>query len=142
MSVLVGVDCEERQTLVVSPHIVIEYDIRNKWIYAKWIGSQNKETVFDGCEKVLKALQQKNCNRILNDSQLVTSRWDEAVEWVARDWFPRLYGSGCFYFAWIYSIDSDCCLSVDETLLIKKSGVEILLFDDYETAVSWLDEML
>jgi hypothetical protein len=131
MSYLVGINCEE-----------IEYDIRNNWIYANWIGFQNKETVLDGCEKILKALQQKNCTRILNDNRRVTSKWHESAEWVARDWFPRLYVAGCFYFAWIYSINPDYCLSVDETLLIKKAAVETLLFDDYETAVSWLDEIL
>src|SRR5690349_8330134 len=91
------------QTLVKAPHITIEYDPVNQWVYVNWTGVQDAVTGKDGCEKILNAIRETRSQKLLNDNSNVTTLWYDEEEWIAKNWFPRLFAAGCFFLAWIYS---------------------------------------
>lgn len=127
--------------LVLEPHITIHYNALDEILLADWTGEQNKETVMDGCEKMLFYLDYYKCNKVLNDNTNVTSIWSEASEWVATDWFPRMSKAGCKYFAWVYSPNIYSKLSTDETLRYGTRNIITLTFNSTDTANSWLKVM-
>lgn len=127
--------------LISEPHITISYDIVEDILYADWTGDQTKQSVKDGCEKMLHYLKQHYCRMVLNDNTHVTSIWDDASEWVAVDWFPRMHKSGCKLFAWVYSPNVYSKLSADKTLHYGVRGVIATTFDSRDTAFAWLKAM-
>ncbi len=136
------IEIAANQILVDAPHLTIEYDEVNEWIYVNWIGDQTVATAKDGCEKIVKAVMQKRCTKVLNDNSDVNNDWIEVAEWLAKNWFPRLYIAGCFYFAWVYSPSLECRLSIEETLRFLNVPTKTLIFEDQEIAGNWLNDMV
>ncbi|MBC5994452.1 hypothetical protein [Pontibacter cellulosilyticus] len=128
----------QNKTLVVEPHITIGFNSLNHIIYVDWTGDQTKESVQDGCEKMLDLLKQYHCTKVLNDNTNVTSIWLEAAWWVAVDWFPRMYEAGCRLFAWVESPHQLGKLSIEETLKFEITGVIALTFQNKQLAEEWL----
>lgn len=129
------------RVLATEKHIIIEYDVLEDILYANWTGDQTKESVLDGCERILHHLRQNHCQKVLNDNTNVTSIWDEASEWVAVDWFPRMHEAGCQLFAWVYSPNMYSKLSADKTLSYDVRGVIATTFESKDTAIAWLRVM-
>lgn len=129
------------QLLVTQPHITIHYDFLENILYADWTGNQTKESVIDGCELMLFHLKQNRCSKVLNDNTHVTSIWDDASEWVAVDWFPRMHQAGCRLFAWVYSPNVFSQLSADKTLQYGIKGVLTTTFNNKDNAEAWLKAM-
>ncbi|MFD3001359.1 hypothetical protein ACFS7Z_13375 [Pontibacter toksunensis] len=127
--------------LTTEPHITISYDVVEDVLYADWTGDQTKESVMDGCDKMLYYLKLHHCKKVLNDNSRVTSIWDDASEWVAVDWFPRMHKAGCRHFAWVYSPNQYSRLSADKSLGYGIRGVIATTFDSKETALAWLRVM-
>ncbi|QNF33737.1 hypothetical protein HUW51_13775 [Adhaeribacter swui] len=121
-----------------DPHINISYNTVTDILYADWTGNQTKESVIDGCEKILYYLQKEKCKKVLNDNTRVSSIWSDAAEWVAVDWFPRMHQAGCSFFAWVYSPNTYSRLSTDATLSFNIRDVMAITFDSFENAESWL----
>mgnify|MGYP005752737581 CR=1 FL=1 len=126
------------KTLIVEPHITIEYNPSSKILCVDWTGDQTKESVQDGCEKMLHFLKQHDCTKVLNDNTHVTSIWLDASWWVAVDWFPRMHEAGCRLFAWVESPDQLSKLSIEETLKFEITGVIALTFENKQLAEEWL----
>src|SRR3712207_2843485 len=83
--------------------ISIEYNPEQHYLLADWTGFQTKESVQEGCERILESMGQFNCYKILNDNTHVQGIWSSAAEWVGADWFPRMRQAGMVSFAWVYS---------------------------------------
>lgn len=126
------------QLLIAQPHITIHYDIIEDILYSDWTGDQTKESVMDGCELMLLQLKLNRCAKVLNDNTHVTSIWDDASEWVAVDWFPRMHQAGCRLFAWVYSPNVFSQLSADKTLQYGIKGVVTTTFSNKDNAEAWL----
>ncbi|MFD3003925.1 hypothetical protein ACFS7Z_26450 [Pontibacter toksunensis] len=127
--------------LISEPHITLSYDIVEDILYSDWTGDQTKQSVMDGCEKMLHCLKLYHGRMVLNDNTHVTSIWDDASEWVAVDWFPRMHKAGCRLFAWVYSPNMYSKLSADKTLGYNIRGVLTTTFDNKDTALAWLRAM-
>lgn len=127
--------------LVLEPHITIHYNALDDILYADWTGEQTKDSVVDGCEKILHYLNHYKSIKVLNDNTHVTSIWSEASEWVAADWFPRMNNAGCKFFAWVYSPNIYSKLSADETLKYGIRDVITITFQHKDTAEAWLKFM-
>ena len=127
--------------LTLEPHITIHYNAIDDILFADWTGEQTRETIMDGCEKMLLYLKQFRCQKILNDNTNVTSIWSHAAEWVETDWFPRLSAAGCAFLAWIYSPNIYSKLSADEALRFGTGSIITITFHDKSTAESWLKVM-
>ncbi len=124
-------------TILQLKNLVIQYHPQKKWLYTKWIGRQNFQTVTSGCEVMLESLEKYKCSKVLNDNALVTGTWSEASEWGAKNWFPRMEAAGLKYFAWIYSPDYYSQMSTDKTLVLFKNTT-IFTFSDKLSATQWL----
>lgn len=127
--------------LSFDPHITIHYNAVDEILYADWTGDQNKESVQDGCEKMLQYLSMYKCSKVLNDNTNVTSIWSDASAWVATDWFPRMAAAGCKFFAWVYSPNIYSKLSTDEVLKFGTRNVITITFQSKDTAAAWLKVM-
>lgn len=129
------------RVLITTSHISIAYDILDDVLYVNWTGNQTKETVMDGCERILDYLKQYHCKKVLNDNTDVTSIWDDASEWVAVNWFPLMYEAGCKLFAWVYSPNVYSKLSAYKTLTYGIKGIIVTAFQSRENAAGWLKAM-
>ncbi|MCC9138042.1 hypothetical protein ACFSKU_03660 [Pontibacter silvestris] len=129
--------------LTTEPHITVSYNVVEDVLFADWTGDQARESVMDGCERILHLhyLKQHHCKMVLNDNSHVTSIWDDASEWVAVDWLPRMYKAGCRLFAWVYSPNQYSRLSADKALSYGAEGIMATTFDSKQTALAWLRAM-
>ena len=123
--------------LFKQANIEIHWDEKFQWLYADWIGQQTTPDIERGCEQMLRLMQAKNCDSILNDNRRVEGTWAAAAEWVGRIWFAELRRSGLKQFAWIYSEDRASQTSADDALRYVTPGI-VKTFTDYEAAVTWL----
>lgn len=128
-------------SLVKKSFIEIEYDASNDWLYVNWIGPANEEMGMAGCEDIIQALQQYPVRKILNDNRNVYGSWQEGVKWVLNSWFPCFLSAGCFYIAWVQSSCPESQASLEQALQHEIPHVMILVFEDVETATSWLKEV-
>lgn len=107
-------------------------------IYADWVGYQTKQSIQEGCERILEEMVQKRCGKVMNDNTRVEGIWSSAAEWVGVDWFPRLRQVGMKYFAWIYSPSAFSRLSADKSLRFTYDTTGIVVFDSFAEADNWL----
>ena len=129
------------KVLASEPHITISYDVLEDILHIDWTGKQTRESVMDGCEKMLHYLTKHHCSRVLNDNTNFRGMWDEASEWGAANWFPRMHKAGCRLFAWVYSPDVYSKLSKDKTLSYDIKGILVTTFESKDTALAWLGAM-
>jgi len=117
--------------------IQISYDAEGDWIYANWIGFQTVKSVKEGCEKILQALIDESCVKVLNDNTQVEGIWSGAATWVGAEWFPRMSEAGLKCFAWVYSPSVFSQLSTDKALNHTKESF-VRVFYTLEEAKTWL----
>jgi hypothetical protein len=126
------------QPLLQAPHITIGYDLIHDILIADWLGEQTKESVIDGCTKMLHYVAHYRCQKVMNDNTHVMGMWSDAAQWVALEWIPAMYGNGCRYLAHIYSPDVYSKLSADKAISHGLKGVLVATFYDKANAESWL----
>ncbi len=107
-------------------------------IYANWVGYQTKQTVQEGCERILDEMVLHGCGKIMNDNTQVEGIWSSVAEWVGVDWFPRMRQAGMKHFAWIYSVSAFSRLSADKSLRFTYDTTVIEIFDSFAEADKWL----
>ena len=125
------------KTLFVADYILIQHDRDGGWLYTDWRGYQSVETVKEGCEMMLELVQKYSFTKVLNDNTNVLGIWSGASEWVAVDWFPRMYTAGMKYFAWVYSPGIFSRMSTDRTLASAHDKVAEVFYN-LEEARQWL----
>lgn len=127
--------------LFQESYITIEYVPVYEWLYVNWIGEINKEMAMDGNEKVLLALKKYPVRKLLNNNSHITGSWNKAVNRLMNKWFPRFFGSGLIFVAWIQSPCIPSQKSLQKALKYQLDNVTILVFEDIETASAWLNEV-
>jgi hypothetical protein len=130
------------QVLFSDTYLTLYYHESLDCIYADWIGFQNLQTVQDGCERLLEAMVEKGCTKVLNDNTHVEGIWSSAAEWVGVDWFPRIRQAGMKCFAWVYSPSAFSRLSTDKCLRFTNDMDGIRIFDQRDEAEAWLAGIL
>lgn len=123
------------EILSVEKNLEIGYNTAHHYIHCNWIGFQNKDSIMKSGEKILELLTKKKCNKVLNDNTRVTGPWQEAAEWTASNWFPRMEAAGLKHFSWIFSPNIFAELSAIKAT--PKTGV-VSSFSDYDEAEKWL----
>jgi PAS domain S-box-containing protein len=121
--------------------IEISYDNERSFISANWHGFHSLHSIKTGCLNILSTINKHSCNMVLNDNTNVMGTWDDAVEWVAREFFPMLQDTSLTHIAWVYSKSTFSRLSTDLTLETVIGNVTTKTFDDKETAAKWLLKM-
>ncbi|MBC3541902.1 hypothetical protein ACFSC6_09360 [Rufibacter sediminis] len=122
-------------------YISILYQAEQQYIHADWTGFQTKQSVQEGCERILDAMGEFDCYKVLNDNTHVEGIWSSAAEWVGSDWFPRMRQAGMVAFAWVYSPSMFSRLSTDKSLRFTYDTTGIEVFDGVEEAQQWLAVM-
>ncbi|GGK60469.1 hypothetical protein ACD591_12160 [Rufibacter glacialis] len=126
------------QQIFNDSYISIVFHEEGQYVHADWIGFQTKQSVMDGCERIIEAMQHFECSRVLNDNTHVEGIWSAAAEWVGSDWFPRLRQAGMLKFAWVYSPSMFSRLSTDKSLRFTYDTTGIEVFENLEEAKQWL----
>ncbi len=116
----------------------IYYNTINHWVYADWVGYQTTETIKTGAELLLKAVAETQSYKLINDNTNLTGMKANAVEWLSKDFSPRLYKAGLQYLAWIYKTRSLSEPSADDVIAQSKSDIIVIVFDNVATAETWL----
>ncbi|QMU29073.1 hypothetical protein [Adhaeribacter radiodurans] len=129
-------------SFIKKPYIEIEYIAEQEWLYINWKGKINDEMGMIGCEDILLALHKYPVKKIINDNRHVFGSWADGINnWLINSWFPRFLGAGCFFMAWVQSPCSESQASLEQALKYDIPNITILVFDDIETATSWLKEI-
>ncbi|WP_303310053.1 hypothetical protein [Hymenobacter sp. BT730] len=108
------------------------------WIYAHWIGVQNKHTVMEGGMAYVEMLRAEPCAKLLNDHSELVGRFLEANDWIAQVWTPLIMQAGLRYFAHVLSPGIFGQLSIEDLHHRIGNQFEMKLFEDIETAKDWL----
>lgn len=126
------------ELIIQQPNLMVEYNHSDNWLYVSWCGFQPYDVVIDSCEKVLDAVLETRCSRMLNDNTHIEGIWSGAAKWVALDWFPRMQAAGLERFAWVYPPSTFSRLSADRALQFMDDQSFIRTFNDIEAASDWL----
>ncbi|WP_181304589.1 hypothetical protein [Rufibacter sp. XAAS-G3-1] len=126
------------EVIFQDTYISIIYNQEQHFIHADWIGFQTKQSVQEGCERILETMGHLECFKVINDNTHVEGIWSSAAEWVGTDWFPRMRQAGMASFAWVYSPSMFSRLSADKSLRFTYDTTGIEVFDSVEEATAWL----
>ncbi|MDQ3291556.1 MAG: hypothetical protein M3Q05_09735 [Bacteroidota bacterium] len=127
--------------LFQASYITIEYVPECEWLYVNWRGEVNKEMAIDGNEKILLAIKKYQVKKLLNNNSYITGNWNKIVKRLMKIWFPRFFGSGLMFVAWVQSPCIASQKSLQKALKHQLDNVTILVFEDIEIASAWLNEV-
>jgi hypothetical protein len=116
----------------------IEHDVGRNWLYNNWQGLLSTAAVMQGCTGVLRVLEATHCPYVLNDNRAVIGSWQQANDWIEREWMPKALAAGMHRFAHIVAPGVFGQASAEEMHLRVGSRFEMQLFQDMETARQWL----
>lgn len=120
------------------PTLSVYYDHTNEWLFADWRGELTLPLVQANCLAIAQCFMQgKAYPRVLNSNLNMLSVVPEAPLWLATNYLPHLSLGGVEYLAWVYAADLQL-RPLTEQAVRKLSAPVVTLFDDLESACSWL----
>ena len=124
----------ENFTLVVYPDKGIVQHTIHKWI----TGDDLKTLFLAGAE----TFKKHNCTKWLsNDNQNGAIRRQD-VDWIHQNWEPEMLSAGWKYWAVILPALAVGRMTMKRLIeRLKTLGVTVVLFEDEETAMEWLDKV-
>ena len=118
--------------------ISIYHNVPDAWIYADWTGFQTTHTIKAGAELLLKAFEETQVYKLINDNTHLTGMRANTIEWIAMDLAPRLQKAGLQYVGWIYKTNSFAEASIDNVLGLSQTEIIVIVFDNVNMAEKWL----
>jgi hypothetical protein len=91
--------------LYQSPALVLDYDLIDNFLHARWTPAQTLATTQAGYEQILLELPPLHCHRLLDDRRAAHLMWDELATWMATDWYPRAHQAGLLRHAVVFAED-------------------------------------
>ena len=91
--------------LYESASLVLDYDLVDNVLNARWTAAQTLATTRAGYEQILLELPALHCHRLLDDRSDSHLMWDELAEWMATDWSPRARRAGLRHHAVVFAND-------------------------------------
>ena len=91
--------------LYESASLVLNYDLVDNVLDARWTAAQTLATTRAGYEQILAELPALHCHRLLDDRRNSRLMWDELAEWMATDWYPRAHRAGLRHHAVVFAND-------------------------------------
>ena len=88
-----------------SASLILDYDLVDNVLEARWTAEQSLATTRAGYEQVLAELRPLHCHRLLDDHRESHLMWDELADWMATDWYPRAYRAGLRHHAMVFATD-------------------------------------
>lgn len=120
-----------------TPPLSIAYDAEHAWLYVEWKGAHNAQSAVTGGELVLRYLQQRPCQKMLNDNSQVTSDWEGGARWVGGSYYLLLAQQGMRFVAWVAPPHWSARKSMDTAMQFVTQPM-VVLFDDVASAHAWL----
>ncbi|HEX8348758.1 MAG TPA: hypothetical protein VF598_02245 [Hymenobacter sp.] len=93
------------QLLVDTPSLALSFDAKSQWLYAEWKGEHDTASIVAGCAAIRQCLAKTSCRKVLADSSQAVISWDEAAEWLGKNYFEVIARQGVRYLAWVCSSD-------------------------------------
>ncbi|QIX59691.1 hypothetical protein HER32_00175 [Hymenobacter sp. BT18] len=121
-------------------YLTVQHDHGNQWLYNNWQGLLTTDTVMQGCEGVLRALEATGCTYILNDNRGVIGSWNQANDWIEQHWMPQALAGGLTRFAHVVAPGIFGQASAEAMHQRVGSRFEMRLFQDIEDAQQWLQQ--
>ena len=88
-----------------SAPLVLDYDLVDNVLYARWTAVQTLATTRAGYEQILAELPALHCLRLLDDCRESHLMWDELTDWIATDWYLRAHRAGLRHHAVVFAQD-------------------------------------
>jgi PAS domain S-box-containing protein len=124
-----------------GPGMHVKYNNALSSVVAEWDGFQSLHSIKTGCLKLLDAVKAQSAKYIFNDNTDVIGTWNEAIDWVAAEFFPMLQNAGVTHIAWVYSSSTFARLSADMTIANINTDIVVKTFDDAAKARRWLKQI-
>jgi hypothetical protein len=77
-----------------SAALVLDYDLVDNLLHARWAPEQTLATTQAGYEQIIIEIQPVHCHLLLDDRRESHLMWDELADWMATDWYPRACRAG------------------------------------------------
>ncbi|MHA6249381.1 hypothetical protein ACXYMU_15675 [Pontibacter sp. CAU 1760] len=110
----------------------------SEYIEARWTGHITSEDVIRAGRLYLELLRKTPVAKLINDKFDVSGDWDEAIDWLEFEWFPKAYESGLRCLAHVYSTDMFSKLSARNMYQRLAPNFFIENFNDRASAEAWL----
>ena len=91
--------------LYQSASLVLDYDLMDNVLEARWTSEQTLATTRAGYEQILAELPALHCHCLLDDRRASHLMWDELAGWMATDWYPRAHRAGLHHHAVVFATD-------------------------------------
>ncbi|WBA44153.1 hypothetical protein [Hymenobacter canadensis] len=102
--------------LYQSAALVLDYDMVDDFLHARWGPDQTLTTTKLGYEQIITAVQPMHCHCLLDDRRESHLMWDELAEWMATDWYPRACQAGLTRHAVVFATDFFGHLATEKVL--------------------------
>lgn len=129
---------EQDILLFQESYVSIYFNKVEKWLYVHWQGERTVETLMNGAEQMIRLAKETNSHKIINDSTDFTNQLPNVIDWVADSVAPRLEAAGVHFLAWIYNDQNPTKIAADEILKREKSDIIVMVFDNLQTAETWM----
>lgn len=128
---------ELKTTTLGKVYLKVEYDEGAHAVIMNWIGFCNTEELKAGMEVGLELLQEKNTHRWIADASQMEGGFDEANDWLEKDWTPRAQAAGLAAVAFVLSPDAFNEFSTNE-YAERNTDLENPHFKTQEEAKEWI----
>jgi hypothetical protein len=91
------------QLLSESSTLVLDCDLVNDILQARWGPEQTLATTQAGYERILLALPLLHCHLLLDDRRQSHLMWEELADWMATVWYPRAHQAGLLRHAVVFA---------------------------------------
>jgi len=117
----------------------VYFDQDNNWVFVDWVGELTLEAVQHTCLGIAYCFLGHYYPRVLNSNANVTAvSWDVA-QWLSSEYLPALRLTGVEQMAWVVPQSLRARSRVLDTVNLFPH-IAINLFDDVESAVTWLQQ--
>ena len=116
-----------------SSALVLDYDLVDNILHARWGSEQTLATTQAGYEQILRELPPLHWHWLLDDRRASHLMWEELATWMATDWYPRAHQAGLLRHAVVFAADFFGHLAT-ELVLARVDGDGQLVGFDSEAA--------
>lgn len=100
-----------------SAELVLDYDLVDDFLPARWGPVQTLATTQAGYEQILVDIQPVHCHRLLDDRRESHLMWDKLADWMATDWYPRACQAGLTRHAVVFAANFFGHLATEKVLV-------------------------
>ncbi|WP_224996031.1 STAS/SEC14 domain-containing protein [Cesiribacter sp. SM1] len=116
-----------------------QYNSKDNCVVSEWRGYVSAEEVIAAVQQVMDSFGDLKFSNSLNDSSKGEGSWDEANDWLAKNWIPYAIANGLKRFAFIVSDDVFSAMSSDDLVTkIPGAGLEMRTFQTRAEGEAWL----